>query len=193
MKNLKKLENDGLLRSKSYGLAKEKFWFLAKHPIVSELEYIPPKKEVHAFKYDHEKDCAEVFVSLALTDSLFTWEGEGDQKSGLRHDRKFSVDDRVFCLEVERGTQGDGRLREKLARYVKYYESTREPFHVLFTVQNESAIESLVYLFGEFKLGNQYGAVLFQDFINDPLNAPITTRFDTLHLSKHLSKQLPNE
>src|SRR5258708_3008651 len=100
MKSLKRLKVNGLLKSKSYGLGKEKLWFLTKSKVISELGYSPPKGEIHAYKYDHEKDCAEVFVSLALSDSLLEWEGEGDQKIGLRYDRKFRVDDRQFYLEV---------------------------------------------------------------------------------------------
>lgn len=40
-------------------------------------------------------------------------------------------------------SQGDGKRRDKLTRYIKHYHSTGEPFHVLFTVKDEPAIESL--------------------------------------------------
>ena len=178
MKSLKRLEANGLLKSKSYGLAKDKLWFLAKHKVVLELGYTPPKGEIHAYKYDHEKDCADVFVSLALSDSLLEWESEGDQKIGLRYDRKFRVDDRQFYLEVERGTQGPEKLRAKLERYIKHYRQAGEPFNVLFTVVDESALERLIYLFEEFKLGASYAVVIHSEFVNDPLNARISDRFN---------------
>jgi hypothetical protein len=178
MKSLKRLEASGLLKSKSYGLAKDKLWFLAKHKVVLELGYTPPKGEIHAYKYDHEKDCADVFVSLALSDSLLEWEGEGDQKMGLRYDRKFRVDDRQFYLEVERGTQGPEKLRVKLERYIKHYREKQEPFNVLFTVIDEPALERIVYLFEEFKLPASYSVVIHSELVNDPLNARISTRFD---------------
>src|ERR1051325_11880740 len=121
MKNLKTLQQrDKLLKSKSYGLGRDMLWSLTSHKINKELGY-KAKPDVHAFKYDHEKDCADIFVSLALTGTLLEWQGEGDQKTGFRHDRMFSVDDRIFYLEVERGTQGDGKLRAKLERYIKHY------------------------------------------------------------------------
>jgi len=163
MKNLKKLESEKLLKSKSYGLAKDKFWFLVKHPIITELGYAPPKSEVHTFKYEHEKDCAEVFVSLALTDRLMLWEGEGTQKKGFRHDRKFEIgeDSLPWYLEVERGNQMPQKLRVKIEQYIRHFHETKEPFHVVFTVQDEAAVEQLVYLFEEFKLGNHYSAVVF--------------------------------
>jgi hypothetical protein len=178
MKSLKRLEVSGLLKSKSYGLAKEKLWFLVKHKAVSDLGYTPPKAEIHAYKYDHEKDCADVFVSLALSDSLLEWEGEGDQKIGLRYDRKFRVDDRQFYLEVERGTQGPEKLRAKLERYIKHYRKEQEPFTVLFTVKDEPALERIIYLFDEFKLGSSYCVVLQSELVNEALTARISDRFN---------------
>jgi hypothetical protein len=187
MKSLKRLERDGQLKSKSYGLAKDKLWFLVKHKAVLELGYTAPKSEIHAYKYDHEKDCADVFVSLALSDSLLEWEGEGDQKIGLRYDRKFRVDDRQFYLEVERGTQGPEKLRAKLERYIKHYRKNGEAFNVLFTLQTEAALERVVYLFEEFKLGPSYCAVVHFELVNDPLNAQISDRFNVQTLVQSVS------
>jgi hypothetical protein len=187
MKSLKRLETSGLLKSKSYGLGKEKFWFLAKSKLVTELGYTPPKGEIHTYKYEHEKDCADVFVSLALSDSLLEWEGEGDQKIGLRYDRKFRVDDRQFYLEVERGTQGPEKLRAKLERYIKHYRKNGEPFHVLFTVKDEVSLERVIYLFEEFKLGASYCVVVQSELISDPLNARISDRFNVQTLVQTVS------
>lgn len=184
MKNLKTLQNQKLLKSKSYGLGKEVLWSLTNHKINKEQGYKAPP-EVHAFKYEHEKACADIFVSLALSDTLMEWVGEGDQKLGFRHDRLFRVDDRVFYLEVERGSQGDGVLRAKLERYIKHYQATKQPFNVLFTVSDEDALERLLTLFDQFKLGNQYAVTLHSEFVADPLKAQITTRFDSNTLSKH--------
>jgi hypothetical protein len=171
-------------------------WSLTSHKINKELGY-KAKPDVHAFKYDHEKDCADIFVSLALTGTLLEWQGEGDQKTGFRHDRMFSVDDRIFYLEVERGTQGDGKLRAKLERYIKHYHATHKPFNVLFTVQDEDALERMVGLFAEFKLGNQYAVVVHSEFVRDPLHARLTTRFDTFLLlnfdSSHTSNHAATE
>jgi hypothetical protein len=130
------------------------------------------------------RDCAEVFVSLALTDRLLNWEGEGTQKKGFRHDRKFELGD-TWYLEVEKGNQAIQKLRVKLSQYVSHYRETKEPFHVLFTVQDEPSIEQLIYLFEGFKLGSHYAAVVFEEFVRDPLNASLTTRFDTFSLSNH--------
>ena len=194
MKNLKKLETDGLLKSKSYGLSKEIFWQIYasktenspkknQEKLLEELGYKSTNWEIHSSLYDHEKACADIFISLALTDTLMEWGGEGNQKSGLRHDRKFRIDDRIFYLEVERDSQGADKLRDKLARYVKHYREKEEPFHVLFTVNNETELERLIYLFEEKRLNNSYAAVIHQDFISSPLSGLITTRFDTFRLS----------
>jgi hypothetical protein len=176
------MKTAGLLKSKSYGLGKELLWFHAKHKVITDLGYTPPKSEIHAFKYEHEKACADIFVSLALTNSLLKWEGEGNQKIGLRYDRMFRVDSEVRYLEVERGTQGPEKLREKLNRYVLHYRKTREPFSVLFTVPDEDAVEQLVYLFEELGLGNSYAVTVHSEFVNNPLEAQITSRFATFSL-----------
>lgn len=132
MKNLKSLERGGLLKSKSYGLGREIFWSLANKKIVKDLDFTPPKSDVHSYLYEHEKDLADVFVSLALTDTLYEWQGEGDQKIGLRPDRSFRVDDRLFHVERERGTQGREKLVTKFNRYTSYYRKTHHRVCFLF-------------------------------------------------------------
>lgn len=188
MKSLKRLEASGLLKSKSYGLAKDKLWHLSKHRVIKDLGYTPPTGEIHAYKYDHEKACADVFVSLVLSDTLLEWEGEGDQKIGLRYDRKFKVDERQFYLEVERGTQGPEKLRTKLERYVKHYRQEQEPFHVLFTVQDEAALERLIYVFEGLSLPAAYAVVVHAELVNDPLRARISTCFAVQTLVQSVSK-----
>jgi hypothetical protein len=182
MKNLKTLQTNGLLKSKSYGLGKELFWSLAKKKIVRDLGYNPPKSEIHSYLYEHEKDLGDVFVSLALTETLYTWKGEGDQKKGFRFDRMFQIDDTVRFLERERGTQGREKLRAKLSRYLKHYRETKEQFNVLILAE-ASEIDFHLSLFGELHLGNHYGSVAHSEFVRDPLNALITTRFGTFSLS----------
>lgn len=190
MKNLKGMEKSGLLKSKSYGIGKDKLWFLANHKEVKELGYIPPKAEIHAFKYDHEKDCADVFVSLAITEGLYEWQGEGDQRGGFRHDRLFRVCPCTYYLERERGSQGPDKLRAKIERYMKHYKQSEESFNVLFTVDTEPEIERLGSLFKEFGLGNSYQIALHQEFVDDPLEALISTRFKDATLQMHLQTHL---
>lgn len=192
MKNLKTLQKDNLLKSKSYGWDKDKFWYLAKHPLNEEQGFAPPKAEVHRYKYEHEKDCGDIFVSLALTGNLLLWEGEGRAIKGFRHDRKFSLDKLDWYLENERGTQAPTVLRGKLDQYIKHYRETKEMFHVLFVVQDEDAVSQIVYLFEEYRLPNFYWACVFDQFVSDPLTAQITSRNSSNTLSNTLSNGMEN-
>jgi hypothetical protein len=190
MKNLKTLENENLLKSKSYGWDKDKFWYLAKHPLNEDQGFTPPKAEIHRYKYEHEKDCGDIFVSLALTGNLLLWEGEGRAIKGFRHDRKFLLDDLDWYLENERGTQAPTVLRGKLEQYLKHYRETKKMFHVLFVVQDEDSVKQMVYLFEEYKLPNFYWATVFDEFVFDPLQAIITSRNQSNTLSNTLSNSI---
>lgn len=149
-------------------------WSLTGKKVVRDLGLTPPKSEIHSFLYEHEKDLADVFVSLALTETLYDWKGEGDQKIGLRYDRLFQVDERVFYVERERGTQGREKLITKLNRYATHYRKTQEPFYVLILADET---ELYTPIFGELRLGSHYLAALHSEFIKDPLNTRLTSRF----------------
>jgi hypothetical protein len=71
-------------------------------------------------------------------------------------------------LEVEKGHQQYGRLKEKLTRYVSHWYKTRERFTVLVTVQTGEEIDRLNSLFDELNLPSNYLAVLESDLINSP-------------------------
>jgi hypothetical protein len=186
MKNLKSLETKGLLKSKSYGLGKEVFWSFTNKKIVRDLGYFA-SPEVHAHLYEHEKDLADVFVSLALTGQLYEWRGEGNQKEGFRFDRMFRTSDKTYYLERERGTQGREKLRMKLERYAKHYRTTQEDFNVLILAEAGEQ-EFHLSLFKELGFGNHYATALCSDFIKDPLTAILTTRFGLQSLKESSSK-----
>jgi hypothetical protein len=184
MKSLKRLERDNLLKSKSYGLAEEKLWSLKKNKLLVELGYIAPKSDIHKYNYDHTKRAGDIFVSLALSGSLYLWEGEGNRPD-LRWDRKFAVDDRDFYLEVETGSQDIGKLRLKTERYLRYWEEIHEPFNVLFTVGSDAGMRKVLTLFTEYRLNNHYMVVSQSDFVSSPFTADIYTRFGINKLSNH--------
>src|SRR5687767_9099277 len=87
IKNLRSLHQKDLLRFKDYGLGKENLWALKPHPIIKEFEYEPPKAEIHSFKYEHEKACADVFVTLTLTGKLYDWKAHKKLTKGIIPDR----------------------------------------------------------------------------------------------------------
>jgi hypothetical protein len=190
MKNLKTLEREHLLHSKSYELGKDKFWSLAKNKTIKELGYEPPTAEIHRFKYDHEKGCGDIFVSLILTRQVGLWEGEGRAMKGFRPDRKFAIRDANWYLENERGTQAPKILRGKLDNYLRHFRQTKEPFNVLFAVRDEQSLIQIVTLFEEYKLPNFYWAVVFDEFVSNTLDARITSRNNTSTLSNMLSNRV---
>jgi Replication-relaxation len=189
MKTLKALQNDGLLKSKSYGLGVDMLWCLRKHKILAELGLDYPRFEVHRFKYEHEKACGDVFVSLALSNQLYEWEGEGDQKSGFRHDRKFSMLGATWYLEHEEGNHVQKILREKLMRYMELWRQTRQPFGVLFTVKEANTYELLLSLFNELQIPAAYCVTLHSSFTLNPLNAEIASRTFRKTFSNHAYNQ----
>lgn len=154
-----------LLKSKSYGIDKDYFWSLKPHEIIRDLDLKPPKAEVHSFKYAHEKDCAEVFVSLALTEQLYGWEMHKKVGNGIIPDRTALLPE-TYYIEVERGTQD--KIKQKLEAYQQYYRQTKEPFFVLFLVKDEKALtDGLKTLEGS---PNHYRIDIHSRFCSNPFS-----------------------
>lgn len=206
MKNLKTLERDGLLKSDSYGVkieGKEKLWRILaqatdtspkrrQEAVLAEHGAVQTNWKIHSSLYEHEKACGDVFVSLALTDRLLEWQGEGDQKSGLRHDRLFRIGGPVNYLEMEMGNHARDTLRNKVKQYLDLYRKTGGTFNVIFSFQTEDEIEDMVGIFAESRVGKQYAAVLQTELVSDPLSARITHCFDTETLSNYRSNYDPD-
>jgi hypothetical protein len=110
-------------------------WSLRQHPIIKELELTPPRGDVHTFKYEHEKLCADIFVLIYLSGNLYSW---GQKKlKGIIPDRYFEYGDQLVYLELERGTQDQKRIVKKLQAYKNWFRETNEKFHVWFIVTDE--------------------------------------------------------
>jgi hypothetical protein len=204
MKNLQKLETEGLLKSDSYGVkieGKEKLWRI----LASAIDGSPKKRQeavleahgitqtswkIHASLYEHEKACGDVFVTLVVTGKLWGWGGEGNQEAGFRHDRSFKLyaDLPVWYLEMETGSQKEGTWRVKLDNYVRLSREVKEPFIVLFTMPDEKAMDSIIRLYGEYKLGDRYAVCVHEDLVQYGLKAGIATRFGNELLSNYASK-----
>lgn len=201
MKNLQKLQKDGLLKSDSYGVkieGKEKLWRILaqateespkrqQEAVLAELDVAQTPWKIHSALYEHEKACADIFVSLALTDTLLEWQGEGDQKAGFRHDRLFRLGDPIIYLEMEMGNHGPEKLRGKVARYVELERRMRKSFNVVFSFRTEPEVEAMAGIFVECGASRQYGSVLHSELVGAPLTARVTHRFDTVPLSNYAS------
>ena len=166
-KNLQYLRKENLLKSKAYGLGKEDFWSLRSHPIVLEEGYKPPRHDVGSLKYEHEKACAEVFVVFALTGTLYGWEQHKRLGKNFIPDRTAEFEDGILYIEVEMGTKD--RVTDKLRNYQNYYRETREPFQVLFLVQQMR----------DWKVTPHYRIELLSDFLFSVPNSVPNDRNDS--------------
>src|ERR1043166_5500459 len=102
VKNLAYLKKENLLKSKDYGLGKENLWSIKRHPLNKEQGY-SPAPDIHTFKYEHEKACGDVFVSLALTGKLYSWQAH-KRIGRVIPDRIAEMEDMIY-IEVEMGSQ----------------------------------------------------------------------------------------
>lgn len=183
-KNLLYLQKQNLLKSKSYGLGKDYFWSLRKHPVISDLGYEPPRAEVHAFKYEHEKQCAEVFVSLALTEKLYDWQGHKRISKGIIPDRIANLENRTFYLEIERGTQD--KIVQKTENYRRFWRETKSDFYVLYLVKDEKTLEDAVRKLEAINASDHYLVGVFSEFTDEPLKAILTGTQRSVSLSELL-------
>lgn len=174
-KNLQYLKKQSLLKSKSYGLGKDYFWSLRAHPIVSERGLEAPRSEVHTFKYEHEKECAEVFVALALSGKLHGWEAHKRISKGIIPDRIAHLPNGTYYLEIERGTQD--KIASKTENYRKYWRETNEQFQVLYLVKDEKTLEDSVRKLEEINASGHYLVGVFSEFKEDPMNAILTSSY----------------
>lgn len=179
-KNLLYLRKQSLLKSKCYGLGKDYFWSLRKHPVITERVLEAPRSEVHTFKYEHEKACAEVFVSLALTARLYDWQAHRRISKGIIPDRLADFGNRIFYLEIERGTQD--KIVLKTENYRRFWRETNEDFYVLFLVKDEKTLEDAVRKLEGTNAADHYLVGVFSEFTDDPLNAILTGSFESTSL-----------
>ena len=137
VKNLAYLKKENLLKSKDYGLGKENLWSIKRHPLNKEQGY-SPAPDIHTFKYEHEKACGDVFVSLALTGKLYSWQAH-KRIGRVIPDRIAEMEDMIY-IEVEMGSQN--KIKSKATLYQQLYRETREPFQVLFVVQTDKQLQN---------------------------------------------------
>lgn len=191
MYHLKELEKDGLLKSKSYGLGEEMFWFLTKHKLLREMGYEPPKSEIHKFKYQHDKAIRDVFVSLALTGTLYDWQTEGFK--GFYPDYRFNLGADDWYGEHEEGNQLAPKLLKKVENYSAMWERDRVPFGVLFTFKTLEEVENMTRLFYQAGVGNNYCAALHSELVLKGLDTTIHSKSNVFEFRNHPRNQEEND
>ncbi len=122
----------------------------------------PPRAEIHTFKYEHEKACADVFVTLALSGNLYGWEQHKRIATGIIPDRTADHNGIVY-IEVEMGSKDE--IRQKADAYTKYFQATREQFNVWFLVKHQWQYDSGLEDLRDFP--NHYSIELLDTFCSD--------------------------
>jgi hypothetical protein len=190
MYHLKVLQKDGLLKSKSYGLGEEMFWFLTKHKLVREMGFEPPKAEIHKFMYEHDKRIRDIFVSLALTDTLYDWQSK--EHKGFYPDYRFNLGGDDWYGEHEEGNQKAPVLLQKLQNYSQMWQKDRQSFGVLFTFKTQEEVEDMTKLFHQAGVGNNYCAALHCELVSNALDAEIFSKTGASRLRNHPRNQVNN-
>lgn len=175
MKQLKSMEGESLLNSKSYGLATDVLWQIADNKNTKQLGLNPPP-EIHALFYSHERTRGDIFTSLYSTNLLQEWNPEEVIVKNKTDALIWFADVKMF-LEIEMGSQGRQILVDKIAEYRQLWLKTQEKFEVLFAMIDQKSVDNLLSLFEEARV--PYLAVVQKDFIADPQNCPLYSRLKT--------------
>jgi hypothetical protein len=126
-----------------------------------EIKLVAPKAEIHSFKYEHEKACADVFVTLALTEKLCGWELHKRIGKNIIPDRIADYNGTVY-IEVEMGSQD--KIFQKANAYRQYFREAGEPFQVWFLVKQPRLYESGLEDLRDFPAN--YSIELLENFNN---------------------------
>lgn len=134
-KNLKQLAKDNLVKSKAYGLTKEKgtiehLWSIKQSEISKELKLKVPRKDIHRYKYDHQVLIGDICALLyAVAENI----GRHKLTPNLIPDLEFNLNS-FYYLEAEMGNHKPDELRAKIEKYKRYFRETRKSFTVLFVM-----------------------------------------------------------
>lgn len=184
------MENEGLLLSDSYGVmvqGVEKFWRIFPHKIDSVTlkeakqsladygygDFVPAPK-IHSKLYWHEMHCGDLFVALAKTGTLWTWEN-GEVLTSSTSDKVFGLtenDGQNFFLEQEEGNQYD-RIEAKVLAYVEHWREKEDPRKFFAVVPDHDGVRKFVAIFQKLRLPNRYFVAVLSEVVTDPLTAKI--------------------
>lgn len=88
------------------------------------------------------------------------------ERSNLRDDAQFFIDDDLYYLEVEMESHGVDRLADKVVRYKKHFRETGEAFHVLFVMKE--SLDKIHGVFDSEQTTVHYRACLLSEIIANP-------------------------
>ncbi len=150
------MANNGyLVKLKRTHAVLEQMWAIKTRPAIKPLELA---------NYEHERMCADVYVSLKLTGHLQEWEVNSAKHRLIEEDRKAVFLDRIIYWEIDRGTEKKGAISYKATRYVKL----NGRFHVIFVAPNEDRANAILHELPTNR-GAQFLVSLHEYMKHDPL------------------------
>jgi hypothetical protein len=132
--------------------------------------------------HEHERACADIYVTYQLTWTLQFWECVPHPEYldlGLKPDRVSNIEGRIVFWEVDKGTETLNVIRKKVERYIKL--STLHPdrrFYVIFTATRNRAKSILLDVLPDFKRGNQFLVAEHQSVIEHPYEPVFVSPLD---------------
>ncbi len=104
-------------------------------------------------EFDHDLLITDIHIALYKTGRLLEWEQPKLKK-------KDELNEDVYCviavysgdamkelhcyIEADNGSEPDWQIREKISRYLSYYNKQQKPFRVLFIAPDERRAQQLV-------------------------------------------------
>ena len=132
---------------------------------------LPTVKAPSIVNWRHEKDCADLYVSLYLTGQLKIWQYDNAMENGLRPDRISHIAGKMIFWEIDRSTEVHAKIKDKLPRYDELYQLHRDQiFYVIFTAPTkERAKNILLSDLTPVNRGFRYLVGVHNSIVNDPL------------------------
>lgn len=147
------------------------------------------RKAYNIFNYKHEKICADIYCTLQPYLNYWNCEPEpGFEEVGLKCDRASIVNKEIVFWEIDRSTMTTGKVKDKVARYLKLAKGQTLTFSVVFACSNRRA-KSLINVFSEFKNSRVFFyTVDIKELLNNPtdkiFNSPTLDRVTLLSPQK---------
>jgi len=160
------------------------FWCLKGRPAPSK------------WNWQHEVDAGNLMIAFRNTDLLISWDAKWDadeyrefaKKHGVNYDRRMQLEgvSQLVFIEVDRGNEDLGVLREKVQKYIRLAQSfPGDPFVVIFTLQArlssnlaERANSVLERVLKPFGRGKQFVIAPHEMLLRDPMGKVLVSYSD---------------
>jgi hypothetical protein len=138
---LVRLEKEKLIKRKPFSVGIADWFMLPKTPAKNQFHYL------------HDVGCADIFSRLYPEMEAWSYE---PQVGNTRSDRGMKLKDKVVYFEVDRATEKEPQLREKIESFIQYGRETNQQFYVVFALLADFDVvmergKLLRKLFSEYK------------------------------------------